>query len=88
MVFVRSNYRAPWTGVIIGRIQRKPLTLNGTTYKLNDLCQVLVIIDRHGNRMTRRVVCVLDAGYLVEVDGLDLSQVNPDWLKCRDQDWR
>jgi hypothetical protein len=71
----RSRFRADWKGVVLDRRE--------------DICLVLILIDRHGNPMKRRIIRTLNMDWLVDTGAqADLSSVNPDWLVTSPALWK
>jgi len=72
---VESHYAARWQGIIIGRKKR---------HRYGDLCLVLLIYDRNGNRFTKRITKILDEAYLEPIAPIEVL-IRKDWLICVDQ---
>ena len=69
--FVRSHFNHPWSGVVLVRKKRKGI---------GDLLAVLLLRDRHGNRVHNRIIKVLDEAWTTPIAPIDISDVNPSWL--------
>jgi len=74
--FVRSHYRSTWTGAVLRRERRE---YDGR--RIGDLLTVVLVLDRRGNPMRRRVVMTLDASWTVPAAPIDVSGCNPDWWR-------
>jgi hypothetical protein len=74
--FVRSHYRSTWIGAVLRRERRE---YDGR--RIGDLLTVVLLIDRHGNRMQRRIVMTIDAAHTQLVSPVDVSWVNVDWWR-------
>jgi hypothetical protein len=72
--FVR--YRETWIGAVLQRERRE---YNG--HRIGDLLTVVLLIDRHGKPMQRRIVMKIDAHWTMPFDVIDTSDVNPDWWR-------
>jgi hypothetical protein len=74
--FVRAHYRSTWTGAVLRRERRE---LDGR--RIGDLLTVVLLLDRHGNRLPRKIVQTIDAGWTTPALDVEVSWVNPDWWK-------
>jgi hypothetical protein len=75
--FVRSHYRSTWTGAVLRRERRE---YDGR--RIGDLLTVVIVLDRRGNPMRRKIVTTIDASWTTPVSpGVDVSAVNPDWWR-------
>lgn len=74
--FVRSHYRSTWTGAVLRRERRE---YDGR--RIGDLLTVVLVLDRHGNPMRRRIVATIDASWTTAIAALDVSGINPDWWR-------
>ena len=74
--FVRSRYRSTWTGAVLRRERRE---YDGR--RIGDLLTVVIVLDRRGNPMRRRVVATIDASWTVPTEAVDVSGYNPDWWR-------
>lgn len=72
--FVRSRYRSPWIGGVLRREKRRQ---QGT--RIGDLLTIVILIDRHGKPMERRIVVQLDEHWTATTAPVDVAHVNPDW---------
>lgn len=73
--FVRSHYRSAWTGAVLRRMRRE---YDGQ--RIGDLLTIVLVLDRRGNPMRRKIVTTLDAHWTTPVT-VDTSWVNPDWWR-------
>jgi len=75
--FVRSTYQAHWVGVIVDfRIHER------TKEELYVGVDVVVVQDQHGKVPHKRIIRYnWGYGWFVPTDPVDLSGINPDWLK-------
>lgn len=73
MKYVKSKFRASWTGVVIDIQKRRN--------RLNPLYTCVIIKDSNGNTPRKRIIRILDSSWLVEVEQFDISHINKDWLK-------
>lgn len=75
--FVESRYRARWSGVVLAEKKRK---------KYNPLYLILIVKDSSGNTPRKRILKILDSGWTVKIDEIDLTNINKDWfnLDCVD----
>ena len=73
--FVRSHYRSTWTGAVLRRVEREH---DGR--RIGDLLTVVLVRDRHGKPMQRRIVTTIDASWTTPVE-FDAAAVNPDWWR-------
>ena len=74
--FVRSHYRAAWTGVVLRRVHRE--------YKgrrIGDLLTVVLVLDRHDNPMPRKIVRTIDENWTTPTGPIDIAAMNPDWWR-------
>ncbi len=71
--FVRAHYRSTWVGAVLRREERE---YNGR--RIGDLLTVVLVADRRGNPMQRRIVMRIDASWTTPAV-FDASTVNPDW---------
>lgn len=71
--FVRAHYRSAWVGAVLRREERE---YNGR--RIGDLLTVVLVADRHGKPMQRRIVMSIDASWTTPVT-FDATAVNPDW---------
>jgi hypothetical protein len=74
--FVRSRYRSPWIGAVLRHESRRH-----RSQRLGDLLTIVLLIDRHGAPMERRIVMKLDEHWTTPAQAIDVSHVNPDWWK-------
>ena len=72
MKYVKSNYAAPWTGVVLNQVKRGS--------GLGDLCLVLTTKDKNGNIPRKRILKIFDVFWLNEIKPFSLSEINPDWF--------
>lgn len=75
--FVRAHYRSAWVGAVLRREAREH---NG--HRIGDLLTVVLVADRHGKPMQRRIVMSIDASWTTPAT-FDASGVNPDWWVIR-----
>ncbi len=73
MIFVKSKFKTPWIGVVLGITKRRN--------KLNPLYICLIIKDSRGNLPRKRIIKTLDSSWLIETEEFDISHVNKDWFK-------
>lgn len=73
--FVRAHYRSAWIGAVLRREERE---YNGR--RIGDLLTVVLVADRRGNPMQRRIMMSIDASWTTPTT-FDASSVNPDWWK-------
>lgn len=70
--FVRSHYRAPWTGVVIDVTKRKDA---------EPLVTCLLVRDRHGNPFTKRHTRCLSVHWTTPCAPVDVSMYPADWFE-------
>lgn len=75
--FVRAHYRSAWVGAVLRREERE---YNGR--RIGDLLTVVLVVDRRGNPMKRRIEMSIDASWTTPIT-FDASDVNPDWWVIR-----
>jgi len=69
-IFVKSHFRSQWTGVVLDSQKRS---------KQNDLIWVLVLLDKNGNPMKKRVLKILDKSWVTILKNVEID-FNQDWL--------
>lgn len=74
--FVRSHYSSTWTGAVLRRERRE---YNGK--RIGDLLTIVIMLDRRGNPMRRRIVTTIDASWTTPIAPIDISGMNPDWWR-------
>ena len=74
--FVRCHYRSTWTAAVLRRERRE---YDGRA--IGDLLTVVLVLDRRGNPMRRRIVATIDESWTTPVQPIDVSDVNPDWWR-------
>jgi hypothetical protein len=73
--FVRSHFHATWVGAVL---RRDRYEYNGKRF---DSLTVVLLVDRHGNRMSRKIVKTLSERWTTPIGPVDTSWVNPDWWR-------
>lgn len=74
--FVRSHFRSTWTGAVLRREERE---YNGQ--RASDLLTVVLVLDRHGNPMKRKILRTIAESWTTPVQLKNDIWVNPDWWK-------
>ncbi len=75
-IFVRSNYKAQWKGIVL-RIEKRK--------RISDLYTVLILKDANGNTPRKRILSVLDSGWTEKVPEMETEHINKDWFKLEDK---
>lgn len=70
--FFQSHYRAQWIGVLLNWKDRGRETA--------PLCTLLIVRESNGNRPRRKIIKVLDRGWLKPHVPVDIAWVNPFWF--------
>ncbi len=78
--FVRSGYRAPWTGIIL---TVEPYSTWEPKRSRGEVARVLVLRSRTGRPMRKRKVATLNVRWLEPAPPIPLETVNPDWLLAK-----
>lgn len=74
--FVKCNYRARWKGVITSIEKRKELGNN----KVYTVCDVLMLKDRCGRSVKKRIVMKRGEGWLEKIEPFTVSSTQAQWL--------
>lgn len=69
--FVKSRYRARWSGVVVDFKRRTGMS---------SLYLIIVLRDSRGNIPRKRIIKVLDELWTIEIGKMDLTNVNEEWF--------
>lgn len=73
--FVKSNFRSRWTGIVISEE-----IVKGSGKKANKICEVLVLRDKNGNTLRKRLIKHLNADWLEETQKVFLTEKEINWI--------
>ena len=74
--FVRSHFRACWTGVVVDVYERSK-SRNGTD---SPVITCVIVRDRRGNLMRHRQTRHLDLSWTTSCTPVDVSMYHPNWF--------
>jgi hypothetical protein len=68
---VKSHYASNWTGIILDSFPRR---------KTGDLLLILVIKDRNGTPLKKRLIKILDEAWVTRIGEMNV-EIRPDWIE-------
>lgn len=71
MIFIQSTFRQPWRGAI----------LSSTETRRGAVHTIVILVKADGTAPARRRLVVMHENCIKTIPPLDLTGVNPDWLR-------